>query len=331
MSSLAHDTISDLLQGSVKHKANKTGDLARAKKIANGAPEVMVKISGHTKGADHVAAHLDYISRNGKIELEDERGEVLKGKTAVRGLAKDWSQDQGKRRKNTRDTTSIVLSMPAGTDPKDVKNAARAFAQEQFSDNYQYVFALHTDTDSPHVHLTIKNLGYDGRRLHVKKGDPQTWREKFANQLERRGVEAEATSRATRGVIKKGVSQVIKHIRDRGLTPEVDKAKIKEIIEDFNHERQGEPTKPKPWEQKIQNRQTHVRKAWLTAAKELSKSDNKEDKDLGQSIAKFVSEMPPMKTERHELQQMLSDKLKAKAAEKQQPQDKQKDQDQDER
>ncbi|WJT10907.1 relaxase/mobilization nuclease domain-containing protein [Vibrio harveyi] len=123
--------------------------------------------------------------------MEDERGETLKGKTAVRALAKDWSQDQGKKRKNSRDTTNIVLSMPSGTEAKDVKNAARAFAKEQFSDNYQYVFALHTDTESPHVHLTVKNLGYDGRRLHVKKGDPQTWREKFADQLERRGVEAE--------------------------------------------------------------------------------------------------------------------------------------------
>lgn len=328
MSSLLHDTISDLLDGSVKNKSNKTGNLARAKKIANGAPEVMVKISGHTKGADHVKAHLDYISRNGKIEIEDERGETLKGKTAVRALAKDWSQDQGKKRKNSRDTTNIVLSMPSGTEAKDVKNAARAFAKEQFSENYQYVFALHTDTESPHVHLTVKNLGYDGRRLHVNKGDPQTWREKFATQLERRGVEAEATSRVTRGVIKKGVHQAIMHIRERGLTPEVDKAKIKEIIEDFNHQRNGEPTKPRPWEDKIQSRQTHVRKAWLTAAKELSKSENQDDQELGKSIATFVSEMPPMKTERHELQQKVAESIKNKS---QSRDDKQSDHEQDER
>lgn len=305
MGSLANDTISDLLEGHVKHKANKTGNLRRAKKIANRAPEVMVKISGNTKGADHVKAHLDYISRNGKIEIEDERGAILKGKTAVRALAKDWSQDQGRRRKNTRETTNIVLSMPEGTEPKAVKDAARAFAKHQFGKNYQYVMALHTDTDSPHVHLTVKNLGYDGRRLHVKKGDPQKWRESFAAELEKRGVEAEATPRATRGVIKKGISQAIKHMRDRGLTPAVDQAKIREIIEDFKAEQAGKEPPSRPWEAKIQERQTYVRKAWLTAAKDLHQSDHPEERELGKSIAAFVADMPPLKTERHELQETV--------------------------
>ncbi|HCE3569194.1 MULTISPECIES: relaxase/mobilization nuclease domain-containing protein [Vibrio] len=314
MGSLANDTISDLLDGDVKTKANKTGNLSRAKRIADRAPEVMVKISGNTKGAGHVQAHLDYISRNGKLEIEDERGETLKGKTAVRALAKDWSQDQGKRRKNTRETTNIVLSMPDGTEPKAVKNAARAFAKNQFGKNHQYVMALHTDTDSPHVHLTVKNLGYDGRRLHVKKGDPQIWRESFAAELERLGVEAEATPRATRGVIKKGISQAIKHMRDKGMTPAVDQAKIREIIEDFSAERAGKEPRPRPWEDKIKDRQTYVRKAWLTAAKDLNQSDSAEDRELGQSIATFVKDMPPMKTERHELQEKVAAQLQQRGS-----------------
>lgn len=309
MGSLANDTISDLLDGDVRTKGNKTRNLSRAKRIADRAPEVMVKISGNTKDAGHVQAHLDYISRNGKLEIEDERGEILKGKTAVRALAKDWSQDQGKRRKNTRETTNIVLSMPDGTEPKAVKNAARSFAKKQFGKNYQYVMALHTDTDSPHVHLTVKNLGYDGRRLHVKNGDPQLWRESFATELERLGVEAEATPRATRGVIKKGISQAIKHMRDKGMTPKVDQAKIREIIEDFSAERAGEKPRARPWEDKIKDRQTHVRKAWLTAAKDLHQSDKAEDRELGRSIAAFVKDMPPMKTERHELQEKIAGRL----------------------
>lgn len=313
MGSLANDTISDLLDGDVKTKANKTGNLSRAKRIADRAPEVMVKISGNTKGAGHVQAHLDYISRNGKLEIEDERGETLKGKTAVRALAKDWSQDQGRRRKNTRETTNIVLSMPDGTEPKAVKNAARAFAKSQFGKNHQYVMALHTDTESPHVHLTVKNLGYDGRRLHVKKGDPQIWRESFAAELERLGVEAEATPRATRGVIKKGVSQAIRHMREKGLTPEVDQAKIKEIIEDFSAEKAGSAPRPRPWEERIKQRQTYVRKAWLTAAKDLNNSEAPEDRELGKNIARFVKDMPPMKTERHELQEKVASQLQMRA------------------
>ena len=41
----------------------------------------------------------------------------------------------------------------------------------------------------------------------MKKGDPQIWREGFAKELRARGVEAEATPRATRGVVKKGIDQ----------------------------------------------------------------------------------------------------------------------------
>lgn len=309
MGSLADDTIADLLEGKVKHKGSADSNRARARRVANHAPEVMVKVSGNAKGGAHVQAHLDYISRNGKLEIEDERGDVIKGKEAVRFLAKDWAQDGGKRRANTRDTTNIVMSMPSGTDPRDVQAAARAFAKVQFGKNYQYVMALHTDTDSPHVHLTVKNLGYDGHRLTVKNGDFQKWREVFAGELERRGVEAEATPRATRGVIKKGISQAIKHMRDRGQTPEVDQAKVREIVQGFADEKAGKEPQPRPWEERIKERQTYVRKAWLTAAKDLIQSDSTEDQELGKEIATFVKDMPPMKTERHELQEKVAEQL----------------------
>lgn len=309
MGSLADDTIADLLEGPVKSKGGRAGNRVRAWRVVNYAPEVMVKITGNAKGADHVQSHLDYISRNGKLELEDERGDVIKGKDEVRALAKEWSQDQGKRRKNTRDTTNIVMSMPAGTEPRDVKNAARAFAKRQFGQNHQYVMALHTDTESPHVHLTVKSLGYDGRRLNVKKGDPQKWREAFAAELERRGVEAEATPRATRGVIKKGVSQVVRHIREKGQAPQVDQAKVREVLEDFKDQRAGNAPKPRPWEDRIKERQTYVRKAWLTAAKDMAQSRDPDDQELAKRIAAFVSSMPPIKTEHHELQEKVAERL----------------------
>ncbi|NIC06303.1 relaxase/mobilization nuclease domain-containing protein [Halomonas sp. DX6] len=313
MGSLADDTIADLLEGPVKHKGNRAANRERARRVASRVPEVMVKITGNAKGADHVQSHLDYISRNGKLELEDERGDVIKGEDEVRALARDWSQDQGKRRKNTRDTTNIVMSMPAGTEPHDVKNAVRAFAKRQFGQNQQYVMALHTDTESPHVHLTVKNLGYDGRRLNVKKGDPQKWREAFAVELERRGVEAEATPRVTRGVIKRGVNQVVHHIREKGQTPQVDQAKVREVLEDFRDQRTGKAPKPRPWEDHIEERQTYVRKAWLTAAKDLAQSRDPYDQELAKRIVAFVGSMPPMKAERHELQEKVAGRLQGSA------------------
>lgn len=306
-------TLSNILDGRVSSKSGRTSDLlGKAKRVSGRASEVMVKVSGNTKGGGHVKAHLDYISRNGKLELENERGEILEGKEAVKELHKEWTEDGGKRRSNgkTRDTTNIVLSMPAGTEAQAVKESARDFAKKTFSKNHQYVFALHTDADHPHVHLTVKNLGYDGKRLHIKKGDPQAWRETFANELQKRGIDAEATARAPRGVIKKGISQTIKHIRERGLTPEVDKAKIKEIVEDFSNAQAGKPSKPKPWEEKIAARQTDVRKGWLQAAKQLHASEKEDDKALAKAIVGFVKDMPPMETERHQLTKSVAQQVR---------------------
>ncbi|MBM7073957.1 relaxase/mobilization nuclease domain-containing protein [Shewanella sp. 202IG2-18] len=192
MTKLLNDSISGLLNGDVRTKSNRVKNNNRYIKRA---PEVMVKVSGFGYNNAHTANHFDYISRNGKLELEDETGLVYQEQQTIHQLAKDWNESDFQQRKRTRHSTHLVLSMPFGTEPKAVKQAVRAFAKTAFAENYQYVFALHTDTDSPHVHLTVKNLGFDGKRLHVRKGLPQIWREQFACELERQGITAEATPR----------------------------------------------------------------------------------------------------------------------------------------
>ena len=192
MTNQLQDQISGLLAGDVRNKSNRIKSL---RPYNTKPPEVMVKISGHCKNMAHIQSHFEYISRNGQLDVEDELGQVYQDTDDLHQIAKQWCSDTCSTKSNTRHTTHIVLSMPNGTEPKSVKQAARAFAKNTFADNYQYVFALHTDTYSPHVHLTIKNLGFDGKRLHVKKGLPQIWREQFACELERLGVAAEATSR----------------------------------------------------------------------------------------------------------------------------------------
>ncbi len=161
-------------------------------------PEVVVRIVSNAYDADQVESDLLRISKRGAVELEDESGQFTFTEDMVRDLAKDWSRFQGRQRNNTRYTTNIVLSMPAGTEPQALKGASQAFAKRKFGQNYQYVMALRTDTANPHVQLTVRNLGRNGRRLHVNKGDPQEWREAFAAELERYGVEAKATLKATR-------------------------------------------------------------------------------------------------------------------------------------
>src|ERR1700685_3380199 len=57
-----------------------------AKSVVRKAPEVMVKITGSSSGLASVKRHLDYISRNGQVELVNECDETLQGREDMRAL-----------------------------------------------------------------------------------------------------------------------------------------------------------------------------------------------------------------------------------------------------
>ena len=318
MASAAYDTLDNLMRGEVIGKKAPGAKRTRSgysaiSSVVKKAPEVMVKVTGNGKGAAHAGAHLEYITRNGKLELEDENGGLIIGKKEVKALLKEWMENRGNAKENTRDTTHIILSMPKGVNKEDVKKGARGFSKKQFGLNHQYAFALHDDTDNPHVHLVVRNLGFDNKRLHVKKGDPQKWRETFASELNKVGVNASATHRTIRGVIKKGTKQAVHQIRqDENRLAKTDVSKKVQAAKEY----QGKYKPSKPWEKKISERQTHVRKVWLQASKDLAKSTRAEDRELSKEILTFVNDMPPMKTERHE----MLDQIKALHQQQKQPQ-----------
>jgi hypothetical protein len=113
----------------------------------------MVKVTGRTRDGVHLKAHLDYIARHGDLELETSDGWALHGKDGVRELAEDWAAfaaQDSRRRANTPISLSVVLSMPKGSDPLVVRDAARGFAQAVFDERFDYAFALHTDAQHPH-------------------------------------------------------------------------------------------------------------------------------------------------------------------------------------
>jgi len=231
------------------------------------APEVMVKISGGGKGIAQVKAHLDYISRNGLVELENEDGEIILGRDAVQDVRDEWKSgqyglpDNGSR----RETFNIVLSMPPGTDRRTVNDAIRAFAKAEFGDNHAYVFAIHDDEAHPHGHLCVKALGLDGSRLNPRKADLQRWRERFAEALREQGIEANATPRRARSGTHITVKQATRHAAKRGKNPKV--------VERDQRMRSGVS-------RAIRNGYGHIAKA-------LATGDDK-DKSLALKIVRFL-------------------------------------------
>jgi hypothetical protein len=166
-------------------------------------PQVMVKVTGGGRGMKAIAAHLRYISKNGRLEIEDERGQTTRGKDTLRELADDWRYggsliDDTSHR---REAFNIMLSMPRGTDPASVQWAAREFAKAELAD-HKYVMVLHDHQANPHVHISVRAESKHGRRLNPRKTDLHRWRETFAAKLQERGIEAEATRQATRGATR---------------------------------------------------------------------------------------------------------------------------------
>lgn len=168
--------------------------------VVRRAPQVMVKVTGGGRGMRAITAHFRYISKNGRLEMEDERGETLRGREAVHAMSDDWRfggsliDEVGTR----REAFNIMLSMPRGTDPLIVQRAAREFAQAELKD-HKYVMVLHGHQANPHVHISVRAESKHGHRLNPRKADLHRWRETFAEKLRSWGIEAEATRQATRG------------------------------------------------------------------------------------------------------------------------------------
>lgn len=285
------------------------GQRQRIKATTKRVPEVMVKITQGRKDPatgrpavpckdmKAIKAHLDYISRNGEVALEDEFGHQIHGREAVRELRDDWQQtafdgipyEDGKR----REAFSIVLSMPPGTDREGVLNAAREFARDNFS-NHQYVFAAHNDEAHPHVHLCVKTQGRDMTRLNPRKADIQEWRESFAERLREHGIEANATPRRARGITEPSQHQAIRHI-ERGEKPRESLAKRQWKGAEDRDVAAGKVT-PDDAEPRIQNARKLTNRGYGAIARALAQSADPADRQLAVEIVGFVKQMPQATT-----------------------------------
>jgi type III secretion system FlhB-like substrate exporter len=191
--------------------------------------------------------------------------------------------------------------MPPGTDRESVKDSARAFAAAQFR-NHQYVFASHEDERHPHVHLIVKAVAHDGIRLNPRKADLQLWRVRFAEQLRERGIEANATPRRARGVVKKAEKQAVHNI---DLEFEQGKRDSPSLITKARKQAAEQEVKTgkkrnNPIQDNFSVARKGVEKVYGQIARTLSKGDA-EDKTLALQIVDFVKQMPTVVTKHQQL------------------------------
>lgn len=262
---------------------------------AKGKQEVMLKIpkrnsanSNNTKG---VMNHISYISRNGKLELEDKDGHKLNGTKAREEITAKWRKlgliDDVSGKKQTM---NIVLSMSKGVKPEAVLKAGRDLAKELFNENHEYVFALHNDTDNPHVHLTVTMMGYDGQRLNPKKQDLFKWRLLFAEKLREHGVECAATRRQHRGQFQKQENNVLKRMGERNAESFINQRKLNALKEAIKENKR--PIHPFLKEQL--NTQQLVLKEYKALSKQLYQEGFKSEAKAISQLAKKLETAQPV-------------------------------------
>jgi hypothetical protein len=238
---------------------------------ARRTPEVMVKVSGGATSSQGALAHLKYIDRRGRLEIETDQGEVIRGSDAENSLIADWDLDlvaaesrspySGRAgRKAAKLVHNIVLSMPAGTPPAKLLAASREFAREEFALKHRYAMVLHTDQDHPHVHLVVKAVSEEGKRLNIRKATLRVWRRQFAAHLRAQGIAANATERAVRGQVRAPVRDRIYRAALRGHSTH--QARLERIAQAAPNGRAA----PDPGAARLQETRRAVVKGWHAAA-----------------------------------------------------------------
>lgn len=302
------------------------------------APEVVIIVSGGRRGRDDdqaaikgVLRYMLYISRNGRLLTVDEQGAPIDGRYAIRETHARWDIDMQRLRSARGEplhpSFNIIFSMPARTEPNKVFNAVQAFAREHFQ-RHEYVMALHTpETDPgkkvpehPHVHVIVRAEDEDGKRLYIRKGTLRTWRERFAAELRARGIDANATPRAERGISLKAHSAAEWHIDKRSEDEQrrgkegrtISTAKLARFIEAAKELDEG-ATEPKPWEVAMAaRRRDELRKLEQSAARLRQEGDV----DLADQVERFMQDMPPLDTERRQMQRALAERVRNRMQER---------------
>ena len=195
-----------------------TGSLGQRARASRGLPQAVVKISSYSHSAGAVWDRVNYVGRDGELEVETATGETL-DQVQLAQRVEGWSAETGDRTRRQL-SMNMVVSFPQGVDPEQATEAARQFFQEAFADNHDYVFAGHTDANNFHVHVVVQSAGHDGKQLRIRRDELQDLRMLYAEKAAEQGIELDASPRWARGLEaerQKGLG--IEGIERRGETP----------------------------------------------------------------------------------------------------------------
>lgn len=251
-------------------------------------PEVNIKITSSGKHMTQIKAHIDYIARTDEEDptlhktLEDQDGNLFHGRDDLFYLRDAWRDGRNigipSEIGSKRETFNIMFSMPPGTNREGVHNAVRDFAAAEFGGKHSYVFTSHDDTAHPHAHMIVKALGKYGARLNPRKADLQRWRRGFADKLREHGIEANATTKRSRGIIRHPLKKSVIEAEQAGKT-----------LPNYQ-DRNANPDNP--YAAKTASTHGKVLRTYRGIAEALKNSPDVADRRLAVDLVGFISSMP---------------------------------------
>jgi hypothetical protein len=261
---------------------------------------VLVKVSGGAKSLRGAVAHVRYIDRHGQLDIETDQGDRLKGEDSGNQLLADSELDAAVAearspyrgspgREPSKIVHNVMLSIPHGTPSQKLWAASRDFAREEFALKHRYAMVLHTDQDHPHVHLVIKAMSEEGRRLNIRKATLREWRREFARHLRAHGVAANATERAVRGETRKSLRDGIYRAVQRRESTHLQQ-RLQRVVTQL---RRG-GLEPEQGKVKLLETREQVLRGWHAIAEKLLMDG---DGRLAEQVCKFIGGMSPVATD----------------------------------
>jgi len=270
-------------------------------RTVNRSPEVMVKVSGGARTLTGVGKHLAYIGRDDFV-LETDTGERVQKEGFQKSLMEDWDLDlealwsQSERSINIPSHSpklvhNLIFSMPPGTPATKVLQAVRRFAANEWALKHRYAMVLHTNEPHPHVHVVVKAMSEQGKRLNIRRPTLRAWRTQFAENLRELGVAANATERAVRGQSRTFLPDPVYRVNE---DPERESTYLQERAKTiYSDLRQNGHLAPDPGRDMLLATRRAVDRGWRDVALMLAATG---DQELAERVQRFVDEMPRPRT-----------------------------------
>jgi hypothetical protein len=176
------------------------------------------------------------------------------------------------------------------------------FAREEFALKHRYAMVLHTDEPHPHVHMVVKAVSEQGKRLHIRKATLRGWRREFARHLQALGVPANATERAVRGQSQPPKEDGIYRAEQRA-----DSHRTRDQVEGVARELLSGNLRIEAGKATLLETRKRVERGWK-AISDILVAEGREE--LAAQVRRFAAEMRPPMTERELIAEQLQGRIR---------------------